>query len=69
MGEVITFNSVTKLDIPAERVIDAAKSADLTGVVILGWDTDGKEYFASSIADGADVLWLMERLKLQLLNA
>lgn len=34
----------------------------------IGYDADGAEYFASSIADGADVLWLLERLKQQLLT-
>lgn len=59
---------ITKLDIPADRVLNAALDAGLTGVVVLGWDADENEYFASSIADGADVLWLMERLKKQLLE-
>ena len=31
-------------------------------------DMDGEEYFASSIADGGTVLWLIERMKLQLLR-
>ena len=59
---------VTRLDIPAERVIEKAGLAGLTNVVIMGYDADGDEYFASSYASGPDVLWLLERLKLQLLT-
>ena len=68
MGKVVTFNGVTRLDIPAERVLNAVLEADLEKVVVIGYAKDGSEYFASSIADGGTVLWLMERLKLQLLN-
>ena len=41
----------------------------MEGVVILGFDTDGKEYFASTYADGGTVVWLLERCKIALMNA
>lgn len=31
-------------------------------VAIIGYDKDENEYFASSIADGGTILWLMARL-------
>lgn len=65
---VVYPSFITKLDIPVDRVINAALEAGLTGVVVLGWDAEENEYSASSIAGGADVLWLMERLKKQLLE-
>jgi len=37
-------------------------------VIVLGYDKRGHEYFASSIADAGTVLWLMERLKKQLIE-
>jgi hypothetical protein len=40
----------------------------LKAVVIIGYDEDDNEYFASSIADGGTVIWLMEKMKLALLN-
>lgn len=49
---------VTRLDIPAERVLENAKAAGLTAVVIVGYHQDGSTYFASSVADGADALWM-----------
>lgn len=67
-AQVLRFQGITKLDIPVDRVLDSALDEGLRCVVVLGYDTDGKEYFASSIADGADVLWLLERLKLRLLT-
>ena len=67
-AQVLRFHGITKLDLPVDRVIDSAMDAGLRCVVVLGYDSDGKEYFASSIADGADVLWLLERLKLRLLT-
>jgi hypothetical protein len=68
MGKVVIFNGVTRLDIPAERVLKGALKEDLDKVVVIGYAKDGSEFFASSMADGGTVLWLMERLKLQLLN-
>ena len=40
----------------------------LDGVVIMGYTTDGEEYFASTYADGSTVLWLAERMKKMLLE-
>lgn len=68
MTNVIPFNGVTRLDLDPERVLESARD-QLTGVVIMGYTRDGSEYFASSYADGGDVLWLLERLKLKLLTS
>jgi hypothetical protein len=65
---VVVLHADTRLDIPAERVLSAAFDAGLTDVVVLGYDGDGDEYFASSVADGGDVLWLLERGKTKLLR-
>lgn len=70
MGDnVIIFNGITKHDLPVEQVLDQAKEAGLHNVVILGsFDAEcDEEYFASSVADGGTVLWLLERLKHQLM--
>lgn len=68
MENVVLFPGITTLDIEPQRVIDSAAEAGLTDVVVLGYDKNGDEYFASSVADGAEVLWLLERLKLKLLR-
>jgi len=67
MSKVIKFTGVTRLNLPVDRVLDAAKET-LEGVVIMGWTTDGEEYFASTYADGGTVLWLVERMKKMLLE-
>jgi hypothetical protein len=67
MGDVLLFDGVTRLDLPPDHVL-AQATGHLKSVVILGYDLDGVEYFASSLSDGADVLWLLERCKQQLLS-
>lgn len=66
-GKVIPFTGITRLDLNADQVLENNKGV-LAGVVIMGWDHDGNEVFASSYADGGTVLWLMERCKQRLLN-
>lgn len=66
-ADVIDFTGITRLDLPVDRVLDGARDV-LEGVVILGYTKDGSEYFASTYADGGDVLWLLERCKTLLLN-
>jgi hypothetical protein len=64
---VVRFTGITKLDMPADHVLESALGK-LEGVVILGYDKDGQEYFASSYTDGGDMLWLLERAKKALLE-
>lgn len=66
---VVALDMVTRHDVPAERVLRAALGEGLESVVVIGYDTAGEEYFASSIADDGTVLWLMERHKKMLLDA
>ena len=67
-GKIIVLPSVTYHDVPPDRILQSAIEHGLSSVVIAGYDADGKEYFASSLADGGDVLWLLERLKKTLLE-
>lgn len=69
MSNVIPLGNVTSLNLPTDRVLEEAKGHCSDGVVIMGYDDDGELYFASSIADGGEVLWLMEKLRLLLLEA
>lgn len=62
-AEVITFPGDTTLGLPPDRVLEAAVGK-LDTVLILGYDSEtGEEYFASSVTDRATILWLLERLK------
>jgi hypothetical protein len=67
-AEIVELDVVTFLDIPVERVLRKAGEADLETVIVLGWRVDGSPYFASSIADGPETLWLLELTKLRLMK-
>ncbi len=67
MSSVVYLKTVTRLDIPADRVLEGAMG-ELESVIVIGHTTDGNEYFASSMADGGNTLWLLERFKTALLN-
>jgi hypothetical protein len=66
---VVLLPVVTTLDIPVARIIDGARDADLDDILVLGTTKDGLNYFASSQADGAQALWLIEHAKMRLLQA
>jgi hypothetical protein len=69
MGKVIYMKGVTVLDIPADQVLEQA-IGKMEGVVIMGYDGNGNEYFASTYGHSGTVIWLLERLKhLMLKNA
>lgn len=66
-NNVVDFTGVTRLDLDPDRILKNA-TGYLSEVVILGFTKDGEEYFASSKASGADVLWHLERAKKKLLE-
>lgn len=65
---VVEWNGVTTLDSPPTRILAKAAGAKLSTCVVIGSDALGEFYFASSVADGGDVLWLMEVAKKKLLE-
>jgi hypothetical protein len=67
MGKLIPLNIATRLDVDPNRVLSEA-IGKMEGVVLMGWDTEGEIYLASSYADGGTVLWLVEQLKRKLLD-
>ena len=67
VAKVIQFRGITRLNLDPDTVLENNKGK-LEGLVILGYDKDGEEYFASTYADGGEVLWLLERCKKMLLE-
>lgn len=67
-NNVIPIGCVTRLDLPVDQVLEEAKGMGLEGVVILGYFENGDQYFASTYADGGNVLWLLEMCKKELLE-
>lgn len=68
MGEVVNLPCITTLDLTPERVLQAALETPLSGAVVMGYTEEGELYFASSYADGGNVMWLMELCKAELLK-
>ncbi|TKB27504.1 hypothetical protein FCL47_05040 [Desulfopila sp. IMCC35006] len=58
---------LTCSDIPVDDVLEAA-IGELRDVVIIGTYKDGREFFASSIADGPNVNWMLDRAKKALIE-
>lgn len=68
MSNVVNLPCITTHDLSPERVLTGALAADLDGVIVMGYAKDGEVYFASTYADGGNVMWLMEWAKRQLLK-
>ena len=68
-AKIITLDCLSRHDLSADRVLRGAIDADLEGVVHMGYDKEGEHYFASSYGGGGTCLWLLEKLKAQLLSA
>jgi len=66
---VVKLAAVPSLDTPATSILDEAKEHGLRDAVVIGFDSDGVFYFASSAADAGSVLYFLEMAKKQLLEA
>lgn len=67
MSNVVRFTGITKLDEPCDRILEDATKANLDEVVVIGYAA-GDFYFASSVADGGTVVWMLELAKKRLLE-
>jgi hypothetical protein len=63
----VIVNGITSPEVSVDQVLEAA-IGELDEVVIIGTHKDGKEYFASSIADGPNVNWMLDRAKKALIE-
>ncbi len=66
-AEVLDFTGITKHKLDPDRVLRQALGKLGTAIVI-GYDTDGDLFFASSDPDGPECLWLLEKTKKVLLE-
>ena len=69
LAPVAILPVITTLDVPTQRILQGALDSEMKAAVVIGYDKDGEFYFASSQADGADVLWLLELAKKKLFGA
>ena len=61
MGEIIEFPEGTVGDVPIDSVLEGAKVLQM--VCIMGYTTEGNEYFSSSCGDIKEINWLLDRYK------
>ena len=66
-GNVVEFTGITKLDLDPDRILEAAKGK-MESVLIIGFTTEGAEYFASSKADAEYPIYMVERAKHRLMK-
>ena len=63
MVDPTPFNGATLLDIEPRKVLEAALSANLSSVVLVGKQDDGTLYIAASMAEAGEMLWLTDRVR------
>jgi hypothetical protein len=52
----------------ADDVLDRAREHGMTDAIVIGWGADGEAAYFSTTADGAVLLWLIEKFKHRLLS-
>jgi hypothetical protein len=69
VGEVIEANIATTVDLPADKILEAAMGHALEDTLVIGWGADGKLYFSSTTSNVAEVIYLLEAAKFSLLKS
>ena len=69
MGDLINLDIITTQDVDPNRVLSEAIKNDVDSLIVVGYDKSGAFYFASSKANDTEVLWMLEKAKLTLLNS
>ena len=67
MSNVIPLGGYTKLDIEPDKVLDSALG-QLEQVLVIGYNENGDNYFASSTSDIGKLLRMIETFKFNLMN-
>ena len=57
----------TTLDIPMDRVLEAAIGVGIEQGMVIGWNEEGLLYMASTTSNVPEMIFLLEKAKLQLL--
>lgn len=62
IGEVsVSIVESKPSDTHTEVLLERADKAKLKGVIILGYDCEGREYIDTNVDDGGDAIWLLQR--------
>ncbi len=57
-----------EVEFTVAQVLDRASSANLSAAMIIGLRDDGTLFFETSIADGSDTVWMLEKVKFAILT-
>lgn len=57
------------VELTPAQVLQRAADRDLDGVIVIGITQDCSMYADTSISDGPDVIWLLEKMKHQIMTA
>ncbi len=68
LNQIAVLDSIDEKQNISPDVVLAHAYDKLQDVVIMGYDKDGEWYFATSVADGGTVLWLVEHFKTRLMK-
>lgn len=68
MGDVIDLDVPTTLDLDPPKVLTAAAEANLTTAMVIGEDSEGRLYLASSTGKIGALLILLELAKRDILS-
>lgn len=63
--EVVAFRAPSRHDLDPDTILETNKGT-FKHLVLLGYDRDDDFIFASTVADGGDVVWMLELAKLKL---
>lgn len=63
MSNVTFLADHAEVDLSPSQVLQRALEAQLSGALVLGVRDDGSLYFETSIPDGGECVWLMEKVK------
>lgn len=66
---VVNFDGGTYADIPAEKVLEGAREWLQGDCLVVGYDEGGRVTFASSTGELAKIMFLLEVVKHQILDA
>lgn len=71
-GNVVRLPVITRLCVPVDTVLEGVNEHHATTpfkrVLVIGFDEDENEYFASSDPDGGTALWDLERCRYKLMK-
>ncbi len=68
MSTVVDFPGETRLNIPAEKILETAQLCELESVIVVGWKDDGDMYLSSSSSNVLEAIATLDVARAALVN-